>query len=177
MLTRTARRHSGSQHDGVTSTPSIFSAAAERNSAPTFVASTIFSSTAMRRAFRQTDAIVRGCGRRMAHSTPRVSAYPVSCASVSSSAVYTGISPQRSISAACGAKWRRAVSIATGTHPARSADAITLGLSAMNIPFAGSTRLRSCALVSPANSGASSSRVMGCRFMIHPSFDVKIAQK
>ena len=73
MLTRTARRDSGSQQPGVSSTASTPSAAAERKIAPTLVASTMFSSTATRLAPAQMSS-ARGSGRRRrAHSTPRVS--------------------------------------------------------------------------------------------------------
>ena len=57
------------------------SAAAERKMAPMFVVSVTASTTTTRRAPLHTSAAVRGAGRRMAHSTPRVSTYPVSCAS------------------------------------------------------------------------------------------------
>ena len=72
MLTRTARRFSGSQQLGLSSTASTPSAAAERKIAPMLVVSTMPSSTATRRASRQS-ASAPGSGlRRMAHSTPRV---------------------------------------------------------------------------------------------------------
>ena len=73
MLTRTARRLSGSQQLGVSSTASMPSAAADRMIAPTLVESTTFSSTATRRAPAAISLKSRGAGRRMAHSTPRVS--------------------------------------------------------------------------------------------------------
>ncbi len=73
MLTRTARRFSGSQQDGDSSTASMPSAAALRKIAPTFAASTMSSSTAMRRAPAQISSISGIGRRRMAHSTPRVS--------------------------------------------------------------------------------------------------------
>ena len=130
------------------STASIFSAAALRKMAPTLVESTMPSSTATRRALRQTSSTLRGSGRRNAHSTPRVSSKPVRLASVSRSAVYTGASPQRvRISAAGPVICRRSMSRERGVYPASSARAITLGLSAMKIPFSGSRRLRSCACV------------------------------
>ena len=74
MLTRTARRHSGSQHPGESSTASMPSAAALRKMAPMLVESTMFSSTATRFAPAQTSSTLRGAGRRMAQSTPRVRA-------------------------------------------------------------------------------------------------------
>ena len=95
MLTRTARRQSGSQQEGLMRTASMFSAAAERKMAPTLVESTMPSSTATRRAFLQSSSTGRGAGRWKAQRTPRVSSKPVSSASISRSAVYTGASPQR----------------------------------------------------------------------------------
>ena len=71
--TRTARRFSGSHDVGVSSTASMPKAAAERKMAPMFVVSTTLSMTTMRRAPWQTDSTLRGWGRRMAQSTPRVS--------------------------------------------------------------------------------------------------------
>ena len=62
-LTRTARRQSGSQQEGLTRTASMFSAAALRKMAPTLVESTMPSSTATRQAFRQSSSTVRGFGR------------------------------------------------------------------------------------------------------------------
>ncbi len=62
-----------------------------------------------------------GRGRRKAHSTPRVSSKPVSCASSSRSAVYTGASPQRvRISAAGPVICLRSISRERGCsrHPA-----------------------------------------------------------
>ena len=56
MLNRKERRAKGSQQEGVSSTASMPSAAAERKIAPMFVVSVIFSSTAMRRAPRHTEA-------------------------------------------------------------------------------------------------------------------------
>ena len=73
MLTRTARRFSGSQQLGVSSTASIPRAAAERIMAPTLVESTTFSSTATRLVPAHTSLKSLGLGRRMAHSTPLVS--------------------------------------------------------------------------------------------------------
>ena len=73
MLTRTARRVSGSQHVGLSSTASMPSAAAERKIAPMFVASTTLSSTAIRFAPAMTSVGLFGAGRRIAHRTPRVS--------------------------------------------------------------------------------------------------------
>ena len=102
MLTRTARRHSGSQQEGVTSTASMFNAAALRKMAPMLVESTMPSSTATRRALRQTSATVGSRGRCIAHSTPRVSSKPVSWASMARSAVYTGAFPQRARTSLAG---------------------------------------------------------------------------
>ena len=73
MLTRTARRHRGSQQEGVTSTASMCSAAAERKMAPMLVESTMFSSTATRRASRHRASTGGRAGRQKAASTPRVS--------------------------------------------------------------------------------------------------------
>ena len=73
MLTRTARRWRGSQQVGVTSTPSMWRAAAERKMAPTLVGSTMPSSTATRLAPAHSSSTAGREGRRMAHSTPRVS--------------------------------------------------------------------------------------------------------
>ena len=74
MLTRTARRLSGSEHDGVSKIAPTPKAAAERKIAPMFVLSTMFSSTATRRAPAQSVSGSGSCGRRMAHRIPRVSA-------------------------------------------------------------------------------------------------------
>ena len=62
-------------------------AAAERKMAPMLVVSTTPSITAMRLAFWHTSSTLFGAGRRMAHSTPLVSVYPVSEASSSRSPV------------------------------------------------------------------------------------------
>ena len=70
--TLTARRFNGSQELRVSSTASIPRAAAERKIAPMLVVSTTPSITTMRRASRQTSAILRTAGRRMAQRTPRV---------------------------------------------------------------------------------------------------------
>ncbi len=87
MLTRTARRYSGSLQEGVSSTASIPSAAAERKIAPTFVGFMISSSTAMRLAPSSTVSSDGSGRRRMAQSTPRVSGKPVSSVSTESGAV------------------------------------------------------------------------------------------
>ena len=87
MLTREARRYSGSLPCWVSSTASMPSAAAHRKMAPTLVGFITFSSTAMRRAPAQTSATEGSAGRRMAHSMPRVRWKPVSCVSTSSGAV------------------------------------------------------------------------------------------
>ena len=73
MLTRAERRCSGSQQVGESSTASMPSAAAERNSAPTLVGSTMPSSTATRRAVERIRSAGTGAGRRKAHRIPRVS--------------------------------------------------------------------------------------------------------
>ena len=72
MLTRTARRYSGSLPSAVSRTASMPSAAAERKIAPMFVGFITFSSTAMRRAPRHTSSTEHSLGRSMAHSIPRV---------------------------------------------------------------------------------------------------------
>ena len=46
--------------------------------------------------------LLRGSGRRKAHSTPRVSSKPVSWASMARSAVYTGAFPQRARTSLAG---------------------------------------------------------------------------
>lgn len=66
MDTRTARRLKGSQLLGVSNTPSIPNAAAERKIAPIFVVSTTPSMTTTRRAFRHT---FYGQLTRTAHGT------------------------------------------------------------------------------------------------------------
>ena len=97
-------------------TASMFSAAAERKIAPTLVESTMPSSTATRRASRHSSSTGRGAGRRNAQSTPRVSSKPVSAASSSRSAVYTGASPQRLRMPAAGPViCRRSISRDTGS--------------------------------------------------------------
>ena len=111
----------------------------------------MFSRMVMRRAPAQTACTLGSGGRRMAHSTPRVSRKPVSSVSTSVSAVKTGTSPQRAITPlACPAMCFRSSRSETGTYPASSARSMTLGLSAMNSPCSGSCRLRSCASVSRA---------------------------
>ena len=69
--TRIERRYSGSAHCGVTSTASTPSAAAERNIAPTFMWSTMSSSTATVRASRSRSAAAGSSGRCIAASAPR----------------------------------------------------------------------------------------------------------
>ena len=86
MLTRTARRYRGSLPALLSSTASMFSAAALRKMAPMLVGFITFSSTATRRAPAQTSSTEGSRGRRMAHSIPRVSLKPVSCSSTSSGA-------------------------------------------------------------------------------------------
>ncbi len=77
MLTLMARRLSGSHDVGVSITASIPSAAAERNIAPIFVVSTTESIMTILCDVLHRDDGEEGCGRRMAHSTPRVRVYPV----------------------------------------------------------------------------------------------------
>ena len=100
METRIERRYSGSAHCGVTSTASTPSAAAERNIAPTFVWSTMSSSTATVRAPSSSSATPGSSGRCMAASAPRCRWKPVSCSSSASSPTNTGTSGKRSYSGA-----------------------------------------------------------------------------
>ena len=87
----------------------------------------------------------------MAQSIPLVSWKPVSFVSISREAVNTGTSPQRRMASSASAfTWPRSTSRDTGWQPASSARMITLGLSAMNIPLAGSKRFSSWASVSRA---------------------------
>ena len=72
MLTRTARRYSGSLPALVSSTASMPSAAAERKIAPMFVGFITFSSTATRVMPRSSSSAGRRRGRRIAQSMPRV---------------------------------------------------------------------------------------------------------
>ena len=81
--TLTARRLSGSQEFRVSKTASMPRAAAERKIAPMLVVSTTPSITTIRLASRHTSSTLLNSGRRMAQSTPRVSVYPVSKASIS----------------------------------------------------------------------------------------------
>ena len=152
MLTRTARRYSGSQHVGLTSTPSTFRAAALRKIAPTLVWSTMPSSTQTRtgrsparstRRFRNAPASGMG-GRRNAASAPRVTVKPVSCSMSSMGATKTGTSsPARSAAtrSSSGMSWssqRSPKRKLTGARPASTARSITLALSAMKMPRSGS---------------------------------------
>ena len=150
-----ARLFSGSHDVVVSSTASMPKAAADRKIAPMFVVSVTPSITTMRRAFLQMSSTLPGTGRFMAHSTPLVSVYPVSERSSSLLPVYTGMSPHRlMMSAASPVMCLRSHKSDTGQYPASSATFITLGLSAMNIPFSGSIRLRNCASVSVPNISA-----------------------
>ena len=79
MLTLTDLLYKGSLQPEVSKTASIFSAAAERNIAPTLVGFTTFSRTAIRLAFAQICSIDGSCLRRMAQSRPRVKEKPVIC--------------------------------------------------------------------------------------------------
>ena len=151
MLTRALRRYSGSTDPRVNSTPSIPRAAALRKMAPALVGFITFSSTATRLAPESTCSAVGRGFLRMAQSIPRVSRKPVSWVRTSIPAVYTGTSPHRSMaSRASSLQWLRSTSRDTGSNPASSARQITLGLSAMNIPFFGSNRFSSWASVSRA---------------------------
>ena len=148
MLTLIERRYSGSLLALVSTTASMPRAAAERKMAPTFVGFMTSSSTATRRALLQISSTVGSFGRYMAQSIPRVSLKPVSCVRTSSSAVKTGISPQRAMScfawfSTCLVSMRNDI----GTHPALSARSMTLGLSAMKMPLSGSRRFNSCTSV------------------------------
>ena len=131
-------------------------AAALRKMAPTLVGFMTFSSTATRRQAARI-SFGSGClGRSMAQSIPRVSWKPVSWVRMGISAVYTGTSPHRAMAAwASSLQWLRSTSRETGLHPASSARQITLGLSAMNIPFLGSKRFNSWASVSRAYTSSS----------------------
>ena len=158
MLTRAQRRYSGSVQAGVSSTASMFNAAAERKIAPRLVGFITSSSTATRRALRRISSARPRGGRYMAQSIPRVSWKPVSWVSTGSGAVYTGTSPQASMaSMASRLQWLRSTSSLAGRHPAASARRMTLGLSAMNMPFFGSNRFNSWASVSRANTSSSGS--------------------
>ena len=72
MLTRAARRYKGSLPASVSSTASMPSAAALRKIAPMFVGFITFSSTATRRASRQSASAGGSARRRMQQSMPRV---------------------------------------------------------------------------------------------------------
>ena len=78
MLTRLARRYSGSLPAAVSSTASIPNAAAERKIAPILVGFITFSSTAIRLERAHSASTAGSGGRRMAHSIPRVRWKPVS---------------------------------------------------------------------------------------------------
>ena len=95
--TLTERRVKGSHDVRVSKAASMPRAEAERNIAPTLVESTTPSITTTRFAPPHTSSTVGGKGRRMAHSTPRVSTYPVSVARSSRLPVYTGMLGQRLI--------------------------------------------------------------------------------
>ena len=91
----------------------------------------------------------QGSGRRIAHSTPRVSVKPVSFASSALSPVYTGISlpvirAACSTSGATASSQRRSMRNDSACMPASSARAMTFGDSAMKMPRAGSSLLRNC---------------------------------
>ena len=148
-------------------------AAAERKSAPILVESVTASSTAILRAPRHSSSTPRGAGRLIAQSAPRVSSNPVSAVSISRSAVYTGTSsPRRSMMPAT-APFISLLSVKsdTGTHPAFKATSITVGLSAINTPFSGSSLFLSCApvnLTKTSSSGALKS-VISCILAISDS--------
>ena len=162
MLTRAERRYSGSQHVGLTKIPSTLSAAAERKIAPTFVWSTIPSSTHTRTGRspaasttppkNSSTGICRG--RRNAASAPRVTLKPVSCSMSSMEATNTGTGPapsrttRRSNSGIIWSSQRSPKRKLTGSYPARTARSITLALSAIKMPFCGSSTQRSSRSVS-----------------------------
>lgn len=151
MLTRTARRVSGSQHVEVSSTASMPSAAAERKIAPMFVASTTFSKTAMRPRTVQNVRRRLWCGAtHRAQNTPRERIAGETGEDIPICRI------DRNVWKA-GEKGRSIASYVAllhekrdGGQPASSAVWITFGLSAMKTPFSGSSRFRSCACVSLA---------------------------
>ena len=151
-----ARRQSGSQQEGVSNTASICSAAAERKIAPTLVESTIFSSTATRRAPAQST-----CGDLQGGAAHRAEHPPAGqgvAGQLGEQRAGTGIDrnvaapPQpmrlRGRQACSPPSERRAVRSWPREH-GRSPSAL-----GDEDPHFGSRRLRSCASVSRAN-GAS----------------------
>ena len=95
---RTVRRFRGSQQLGLSNTPSIPRAAADRKTAPRLAASVRLSRTATLLAPAQTSSTRFGSGRFMAQRKPRLIWYPVRSFRSSSDPVYTGISPHCSAS-------------------------------------------------------------------------------
>jgi hypothetical protein len=77
MLFSTYKNAAVMIEDFVTRTASMFSAAAERNSAPIFVESVISSKTAILRAFLHNSSTLGREGRIIAQRAPRVSSNPV----------------------------------------------------------------------------------------------------
>ena len=142
MLTREARRYNGSAQPWVRSTASMPRAAAERIMAPTLVGFTTSSRIEMRFACLHTSSTEGRTLRFMAQSMPRVSAKPVSFVSTLYSAVNTGTSGYFSrsclVSPASAATSRFSARKEIGAYPAFNARSITLGLSAINTPGAGS---------------------------------------
>ena len=160
ILTRRARLHNGSQQVGVVRTASTPRAAAERNIAPILVESAMASSTAILRAFLHIFSTVLSFLRFIAHKAPRVNSNPVSLARTSRSAVYMGKSGEISshffiIFSTAPPSRRSSVRSDTGSYPELSATSITVGLSAMNTAFSGSSLFRSCAPVSLTNTSSS----------------------
>ena len=163
MLTLADLRYNGLLLPFVRTTASILSAAAERKIAPTFVGFITFSSIAIRFAPSQIFSSVCNGLRRIAHNIPLVSLKPVSLVKISNSAVYTG-NPCISVSSfdlfsimfsyislhfsnmffpspsICFFSIRQDI----GSYPASSALSITLGLSAIKIPFPGSALFNNC---------------------------------
>ena len=117
-------------------------AAAERIMAPTLVGFTTSSRMAMRLAFLHIFSTEGRTMRFMAQSMPRVSANPVSFVSTLYSAVKTGTSGYFSrsclVSPASAVTRRFSARKEMGTYPACNARSITLGLSAIKMPGAGS---------------------------------------
>ena len=121
------------------------SAAAERKIAPILVGFITFSSTATRRDAAHSSESAGSAGRSIQQSMPRVRWKPVSCVSTSSGAVYTGTSSAQRARISCPLPSMCFGSIRndSGTQPASIARPMTSGLSATNIAFFGSARLRS----------------------------------
>ena len=107
------------------------------------------SKTATRCASANSASTEGSCGRRIAQSTPRVKVKPVSFWSTARSPVYTGIS-EPAMASACftsglaSSNQRRSIKNDSAVRPASRARDITLGDSAMKMPFSGSSLFRSC---------------------------------